>query len=981
MTGFSRRDFVRTIGAGSAALALPPAGRTGRASAATAAPAAATALQAVVNSSGTWQITAADYGWTFSGSVGSAATGIATTTGQDALGAYTQTAFTWQSGARQGSIRTYAGSSVAVFTDTYVTAAANSGPFPTFTGYPELPHQVSHHDAFGEYQLNTFEDAGDSPWLYFDTSGNTYVLSAANHFQQAQTTTTGSGAIAAGVLSSITSIPAGFSRQTILALGNGIGTAYRTWGSALTTLAGKTLPANNAGAILGLLGYWTDHGAVYYYTYEDSLGYAGTLQAVVAEWQNKKIPMGYMQLDSWWYPKGPNADWSDLADGQYLYEADSTLFPDGLAAFQKQVGVPLVTHARWIDSSSPYRTEYTMSGNVVIDPKYWQSIMSYLGAAGVTVYEQDWLCANAQPNYNLTDPDAFFDNMAQYAAADGLAMQYCMPLPRDYMQSTRYANLTTMRVSDDRFDSTKWDNFLYDSQLAGALGVWPWCDVFMSSETNNLLLANLSAGPVGVGDGLGQENPANLFQVVRPDGVIVKPDVPAVPTDATYLAEAAGSMPAMVAATHVGHATGLTYGYVFAYARQGLVAPPQLTYQAESATLSGVVVATENAGYTGSGYADYQNNTGDYIQWTVQAPAAGTYVLEFRYANGGGAERPLDITVNGADAGTAPFAATAGWTSWAIQGVLVQLKSGANTVRATDTGASGGNIDWLGISQDAVPTPQQTYQAESATLSGVIAATENAGYTGSGYADYQNNTGDYIQWTVQTQTTGTYVLEFRYANGGTTNRPLNITVNGNDAGTVPFAPTGSWTTWTVQPVTVQLQGGTSSIRATDTGASGGNIDWLGVAQDSVQTGLSQAASFSLAALGLTGPAYVYDYFAGTGSLVAQGGSVSTSVSSGTYWVVAPVGPSGIAFLGDAGKFVSHGDQRIEHLSDSGQIAATVAFAAGEGPVTLHGYATAKPAVTASTGSVGAVAYSTATSLFSVVVTAAAGNQAVITIAP
>ena len=61
------------------------------------------------------------------------------------------------------------------------------------------------------------------------------------------------------------------------------------------------------------------------------------------------------------------------------------------------------------------------NGNVVIDPKYWQSIMSYLKAAGVTVYEQDWLCANAQPTYNLTDPDEFFDNMAQSAAADGFA--------------------------------------------------------------------------------------------------------------------------------------------------------------------------------------------------------------------------------------------------------------------------------------------------------------------------------------------------------------------------------------------------------------------------------------------------------------------------------------------------------------------------------------------------------------------------------
>ena len=40
-------------------------------------------------------------------------------------------------------------------------------------------------------------------------------------------------------------------------------------------------------------------------------------------------------------------------------------------------------------------------------------------------------------------------------------------------------------------------------RLASALGEWPWTDVFMSSETSNLLLSTLSASMVGVGDALG----------------------------------------------------------------------------------------------------------------------------------------------------------------------------------------------------------------------------------------------------------------------------------------------------------------------------------------------------------------------------------------------------------------------------------------------------------------------------------------------
>ena len=40
-------------------------------------------------------------------------------------------------------------------------------------------------------------------------------------------------------------------------------------------------------------------------------------------------------------------------------------------------------------------------------------------------------------------------------------------------------------------------------RLASALGEWSWTDVFMSSETSNLLLSTLSASMVGVGDALG----------------------------------------------------------------------------------------------------------------------------------------------------------------------------------------------------------------------------------------------------------------------------------------------------------------------------------------------------------------------------------------------------------------------------------------------------------------------------------------------
>ena len=72
----------------------------------------------------------------------------------------------------------------------------------------------------------------------------------------------------------------------------------------------------------------------------------------------------------------------------------------------------------------------------------------------------------------------------------------------------------------------------------------------------------------------------------------------------------------------------------------------------EAATLSGVTVATNQTGYTGTGFADYNTSTGSYVEWKIDAPKAGSFPLEFRYANGGTTNRPLTIKVGSTTVGT-----------------------------------------------------------------------------------------------------------------------------------------------------------------------------------------------------------------------------------------------------------------------------------------------------------------------------------------
>jgi hypothetical protein len=119
------------------------------------------------------------------------------------------------------------------------------------------------------------------------------------------------------------------------------------------------------------------------------------------------------------------------------------------------------------------------------------------------------------------------------------------------------------------------------------------------------------------------------------------------------------------------------------------------------------------------------------------------------------------------------------------------------------------------------------FEAESALLSGAVVASTKTGFTGTGYADYINASGDFVEWTVSAATAGTKTLTFRFANGSTATRSLAIKVNGTTVNSnLGFAPTGDWAIWKTVSVSAALIAGTNKIRATATGTSGPNIDHL-----------------------------------------------------------------------------------------------------------------------------------------------------------
>ena len=128
-------------------------------------------------------------------------------------------------------------------------------------------------------------------------------------------------------------------------------------------------------------------------------------------------------------------------------------------------------------------------------------------------------------------------------------------------------------------------------------------------------------------------------------------------------------------------------------------------YEAENAVVSQGVVESNHAGFTGSGFVNYNNVSGGYVEYTVTAAQAGTHSLAFRYANGTTANRPVNVTVNGASSVSAlAFPVTGAWTTWQTVTTSATLAAGSNKIRVTATGAEGGpNADSLTVDSSGAP--------------------------------------------------------------------------------------------------------------------------------------------------------------------------------------------------------------------------------------------------------------------------------------
>jgi hexosaminidase len=179
-----------------------------------------------------------------------------------------------------------------------------------------------------------------------------------------------------------------------------------------------------------------------------------------------------------------------------------------------------------------------------------------------------------------------------------------------------------------------------------------------------------------------------------------------------------------------------------------------------------------------------------------------------------------------------PAIAELGWSPWSTHNWdAFKVRLGAQGPRWTVMGIGfyrSPQVPWA--SSPPPPPPPGRFEAESAVVSQGVVASNHTGFSGTGFVDYNNVAGSSVTWTVDVASAGAATLTFRFANGTTTSRPMDVSVNGVVVAVgVAFGGTGNWDTWANKTVTVNLDAGTNTIRATATTANGGpNVDYLAV---------------------------------------------------------------------------------------------------------------------------------------------------------
>ena len=244
---------------------------------------------------------------------------------------------------------------------------------------------------------------------------------------------------------------------------------------------------------------------------------------------------------------------------------------------------------------------------------------------------------------------------------------------------------------------------------------------------------------------------------------------------------------------------------------------------------------------------------GEWLEYTVEAQVARTFVATVRLASGAVNPGSLELSVDGELAAVIDVRNTGGWWRWTTPTLgNVDLTAGEHVVRLGWTDGANINVDWFALGErgprvaSAVPG---RVQAEDYDIGGQNAAYNDVDMANRGGALRDDGVdlwpivgepggvtvgttrdGEWLEYTVEAANGGIYDFTLRVASGAADPGAIDISIDGRTVGRLAPEPLGWWN-WAEQPAArAYLPSGKHIVRLTWADGAEINLDWFESAQ-------------------------------------------------------------------------------------------------------------------------------------------------------
>jgi poly(3-hydroxybutyrate) depolymerase len=243
-------------------------------------------------------------------------------------------------------------------------------------------------------------------------------------------------------------------------------------------------------------------------------------------------------------------------------------------------------------------------------------------------------------------------------------------------------------------------------------------------------------------------------------------------------------------------------------------------------------VQTEGTQDAGGGQNVGWIEQNDWMDYSINPATSGTYTVKLRVATPN-ANAQLQIRkADGTVLTTVTLPNTWGYQSWQTVNATINLTAGAQTIRVVSTASEGWNINWMEFSPSAgaaAPPPASgtatKIEAEAfSSQSGI--QTEWTQDAGGGQNVGWIDNGDWMDYSYNAPSTGTYTIKFRIA---TPNNGAQLQIRKSDGtvlSTVNITNTGAYQIWQTITATVNLTQGQQTLRILSSTSQGWNFNWM-----------------------------------------------------------------------------------------------------------------------------------------------------------